>query len=247
MNNARFLRSLVAVLIVGSACVGGQSGSPTPFVPDPQCTESARTTVGATEVPDGHERSAQETFAELLGVWTGSCGDLAIEIDIEDIAADVESLRYEWTDYGNTDVEPVECRRGYETRLQITVRSTAPEPAQATVGQDAIALYTNNGSRAELHISQTMELEPGGIRTDPASPNPNERRVHIGASLRPGNRTMTGKLEWFGQDDSPQEIQMPPPVDDADPGTDGYNPTPGQPVAMPDVLQSECALTLHRQ
>ena len=89
LMSMRYLMSLVFCCV---ACLGGESGTPTPSMPKPGCTLAGEEPLNEADVV---------VFEPVYGEWTGECGELAFSIRVPelDASAGMREL-YEWMAFG---------------------------------------------------------------------------------------------------------------------------------------------------
>jgi hypothetical protein len=243
--------TLPLLLLALAGCLGGQSGTPTPAIPDPGCAE-----VGRTPVDEGEVTSALQGIA---GTWVGQCGTQAVRIQIpalEGATTSAESISYEWNAYGAEEASPVDCRTAHGVRFPA---SASLEEDEANFEMTAVhgrylptygePAEIDRYARAHTELLGTVSVEEGA--TNAFTHPPDGMGSEISAVSWFGvfsedDVELHGRLEWFGYNPNAGP-PMPVPDDGSPDGTDPLNPGPDPAHSEQATLVSSCEFTLLRE
>ncbi|MFT5357636.1 MAG: hypothetical protein ACI9KE_004873 [Polyangiales bacterium] len=242
------LGSSLMVFVAG--CLGGQSGTPTPAIPDPGCVAVAQTPIADWSEPEA-------LFMPTTGRWSGECDGQALVISLPMLNAETatgEGVNNEWNAFGAEGVTPRECRDGYALRFGADIELAGglqPFDMSAAHGRyvesyDGMPAELDRYSRAWLEVfgQATFDESDASEFSMPLEGGPVAVSAAISALLSEDGTELQGSIEWFGYAEDAQTPVTPP--GGPDDGTDPSNPRPGPVAEEPAMLISTCTFTLRR-
>lgn len=235
-----------------SACFGGESGTPTPAIPDPGCTQVP----GSSAIDDWSE--TETAFRPARGTWRGECGGQRFEVSVPTFtSANASGTRdpNEWLAYGNDEVPPRECRDSYRVYFGSdgVVGDDALRFATQAVYGGYVPTYDGMPAGVDRYAHAWTELHgdfvEGGRPGDYSMPAtaPYEVAISWSGMLSEDGTELRGTLQWYGDASDPPPPMIVPDEGDG-PSTEPWNPNPnGSFATEPAMVVASCDFTLRRE
>lgn len=231
--NLMLMRYLMSLVLCCVACLGGESGTPTPAIPDPGC-------VLVDDEPLGPE--PEPAFQPLFGEWSGECGGQALSIQVPDFDAGGTREIYEWMSFGDEEATPQECRDGL--RVDFPLEMALGEDDDGFAGAlSGLALHGRYVLRYD-GVSGDVDREARAWTELFATREENAQvLMTMEALLSEDESTVSGSLYWYGGSDAPPSLI---PDEGEGPSAPGSNPTPGSVSGEPRSVVAQCSFVLRR-